>query len=84
MTPNQLKNILAFCVLISGESPQVLHYHPEYLLEKYFRYVGALPPDDDRWNWGHHPTLRSLLDAYFVKWNIDDPEMVALLCREPV
>lgn len=84
MTPNQFKNILCFLAILTGETPVALtDYAPEYVLEKYFRYISALPPDDDRWQWGLHPTLRRVLDGYLIKWSVDEPGMMDVLLRQP-
>jgi hypothetical protein len=80
MTPNQFRNLLAFTALVTGEEPAVLNYAPDYIIEKYMRYMGAPPPDDNRWNWGHHPILRNHIDAYCQKWGIDtEAEVVKTL-----
>ena len=74
VTPNQFKNLLAFAVLISDESPGVLNVAPRYILEKWWRYIGTEHvgslPDTDRWQTGMHPTLRVLFDAYCAKWRV--------------
>lgn len=82
MTPDQFKNVIAFCALMSGESCEVLHQSPEYIIEKYYRYIGVDPSDDERWNLGHHPGLRRFVRAYFTFWALDEDGMMALLTRE--
>lgn len=50
MTSDQFKNLLVFLVLIGGEgSPDLLDMHPEYILEKYYRYVNAPLPTGEGW-----------------------------------
>lgn len=83
MTPNQFKNILVFSILVGSEDPSGLHHSPEYILEKYFRYIDAAPRDDERWRTGPHPAIAQYIHAYFTLWRLDEPGMMSLLCREP-
>lgn len=76
MTADQFKNLLVFLVVMTGEdAPRcLLDKHPQYVLEKYFRYINAPLPTGDGWGWGLHPTLRTVFDAYVERWNVDGLE----------
>lgn len=75
MTSDQFKNLLVFLVLIGGEgSPDLLDMHPEYILEKYYRYVNAPLPTGEGWRWGLHPGLRQVFDEYCLRWKVDELE----------
>ena len=73
LTDNQFKNILAFVMLVSDESPGVLNLAPGYIEEKYWRQFDTPPPDDHFWQTGLHPMLRRLFDDYCRHWRIFTP-----------
>jgi|FreactTroBogLake_1042271.scaffolds.fasta_scaffold37711_1 hypothetical protein len=63
----KLKNILAFISIIFGEDPycygKIFELHPDYLIEKYDRYILSNHPEGD---WGIHPILQnSVIKPYF-------------------
>lgn len=70
----KIKNVLAFLAIIFGEtsvwSVDIMNIPPDYLLEKFNRYVHSL---HDEWQSGLHPTLRrDTFDHYIEKWKMDD------------
>lgn len=73
MTCNAFKNLLCFLVVLTGEdSPRaLLDKSPDYILEKYQRYIGAPVQIGEDWRWGLHPRLREVFDAYVMTWNVD-------------
>lgn len=68
----KLKNIFAFLSILFGEDANcveaIMNMSPEYMLEKYERYVEATR---NEWEWGLHPSLRIMIfNPYFERWNI--------------
>ena len=79
LTYGQFRNLLAFVALMNGESSHWLKVSPDYLIEKYQRYLGAggvyrEPPDTDAWQSGLHPALRALTNRYCEQWGITMPD----------
>lgn len=75
---DQFLNILAFQVLMAGEdAPAFLaNKAPEYMIEKWERYIKVLPPDGPAWEWGLHPILRcGAFDPYVERWKADLDEL---------
>jgi hypothetical protein len=73
VTADSFKNLLVFLMLMAGEDAPayLLDKHPEYVLEKWYRYVNAPLPTGDGWRWGLHPILRTVFDKYVEKWKVD-------------
>lgn len=67
---NALKHVLAFLCVISGETwPELMDLHPDYIKEKFIRYIQE--PAQNGWEWGLHPSLRRyVFDKYCEKWRI--------------
>lgn len=68
-----LKNILAFLCIIFGEdfiiSSELMNKHPDYLIEKFERYILADRPESD---FGMHPNLRcAVFNRYLEKWSVE-------------
>ena len=81
MTYNQFRNLLAFVALVgsSTEGRSWMGVSPDYMTEKFNRYVGVGYPkdvigNDDAWQTGLHPALKMLTDKYCEIWGILDPE----------
>jgi len=73
---NEFKRMLAFLFIIcqiheeNGEFPA-----PEYILEKYVRYI-KFPGVPDEYLWGLHKNLRTKFEAYCEKYELGvDNEM---------
>lgn len=70
---DKIKNILTFLCIIFGESFEFLNWlhdniSPEYLIEKYERYIESEIPE---YEWGMHPNLKTyIFDEYCAKWNL--------------
>lgn len=67
---DKLKNIFAFLSILFGEdiylSNRLMQMSPEYLIEKWERYVESERIEHP---WGMHPSLRTgFFDAYFERW----------------
>jgi len=61
---NKIFNMVAFFLIMeNGEG--IIDKSPDYILEKWNRYVGR---EDDSFMWGLHPTLVAVLEAYKMKW----------------
>jgi len=67
MTLHKFLNILAFCVLMGNE--KVLTKSPDYILEKFNRYIGNAK-EQDEFMWGLDDHNRKIMDKYFVKWQV--------------
>ncbi len=76
----KIRNVLCFLAILSGEErsvfyDKVMEMQPDYILEKFERYILSLQNESD---WGLHPMLRrSTLNRYCDKWNIprsSDPD----------
>ena len=68
---NEIKNIVAFLMIVFGESDvmgELIKTSPNYLLEKWKRYIGS---DHDNYIWGLHPCLRTQLDLYIKRWSLE-------------
>ena len=54
MTRDQFLNIVAFLTLMSNEfAPEFfIDKSPEYIIEKWARYIGGPPPAGPCWEWG--------------------------------
>lgn len=61
---NKFKNVLAFCILMGNE--KILTKSPDYIMEKFDRYIGTGRPD--QWNWGLDADNHRLLDIYVATW----------------
>jgi hypothetical protein len=71
---DQVENIVCFLLIVLGEEAGIIlsnEMHPDYLLEKFYRYVLSDQPEHE---WGIRPGLRGLLDLYVDKWEeaLDD------------
>lgn len=69
----KVKNILAFISILFGEEydlvPAIMKMSPDYLIEKFERYVLSDRPQSD---WGLHPSLRrNFFNRYLEKYKID-------------
>lgn len=61
------KNILAFTILMGGE--RILTKSPDYLLEKFGRYIGSMSPSvGEAWQGGLDSDNRHFFDTYMQKW----------------
>ena len=61
-------NILAFCILMeSGRG--ILDKSPNYLMEKYIRYV--MDKNPEAWRWGLDVFNVQKFKNYIKKWNIE-------------
>jgi len=71
----KVKNIISFFAIIFGEdvdfsdfSSRIMSFSPDYLIEKYERYVLSLHDESE---WGLHPLLKArITDKYFEKWGL--------------
>ena len=68
----KIKNILAFLSIIFNDNEdclkEVMKIRPEYLIEKFERYVLSNRSESD---WGLHPYLRRIFfDRYCEKYNL--------------
>jgi len=73
MTADQFKNLLTFLMIMTNEDAVcLLDKSPDYILEKWYRYVNAPLPTGEGWNWGMHPTLRAVFLRYCEKWHVDE------------
>lgn len=68
----KVKNIFCFLAIVFGEdlnlSEKIMKMTPEYLIEKFERYILSPIPESD---WGLHPTLRSgVFDIYCKKYKL--------------
>jgi hypothetical protein len=68
----QIANIIAFLTILFGENTEVwsevLKLHPDYLIEKYVRYIISLRIE---YPWGMHPTLRNnRFHDYVDEWEL--------------
>jgi len=68
----KVKNIFAFLSILFGEKyellSEIMDFRPEYLIEKFERYVLSTRPESD---WGLHPSLRrTVFDKYCEKYNL--------------
>jgi hypothetical protein len=73
VTKNQFDNILAF-VAIMGHSKYVLELSPDYIIDKYERYIGdpKLVTDSVDSLSGLHPVLREeIIEQYYRIWGGD-------------
>lgn len=61
---NKFKCILAFCILMGNE--KVLDKSPDYILEKFDRYVESGAPD--AYNWGLDGKNTQTFNAYLAQW----------------
>jgi hypothetical protein len=71
ITLNQFNNILAFLAIIVPNE-QILTCSPDYIIEKFERYIGDVKMIHDSGNHkvGMHPNLRKqIIDAYHARWN---------------
>jgi hypothetical protein len=74
MTKNEkLKNVLAFCSILFGESDiwwdHIMEFNPDYLIEKFERYIEHNNPSSP---WGLHPSLRrKVFNKYLDKYGIE-------------
>jgi len=68
MTETQFKNLLAFCVLMAGDS--IFSKSPKYIIEKASRYLDLKSIKfENEFDWGLHPTLkRECFETYCVEW----------------
>jgi iron-sulfur cluster repair protein YtfE (RIC family) len=70
VTLNQFNNILAFIALM-GTNKYVLELNPDYIIDKYERYIGdpSKVSDDIEHFSGLHPVLREqIIDSYHQIW----------------
>lgn len=71
LTYNQFCNLLAFNVILSN-SKYILELDPDYLIEKYERYIGDPEQivDKDEWKYGgiHEVLRKEIIEPYFEKW----------------
>lgn len=69
---DKLKNILSFLCILFGESEfmnAIMNMSPEYILEKYERYVKS---DRREWPWGMHPSFKNdVFVKYLVKHKME-------------
>ena len=68
----KVKNIMAFLSIIFGEdydfANALFKMHPDYLIEKFDRYVLSDRPESD---WGLHPSLRiEFFNEYCDKYKL--------------
>jgi hypothetical protein len=68
----KVKNILCFLAIFFGETEiwenVIMNVHPDYLIEKFERYIMSLESKDER---GLHPSLRqNVFDRYCDKYKI--------------
>lgn len=68
----KVKNIFCFLAILFGDdlnlSEKIMRMTPEYLIEKFERYVLWPMPASD---WGLHPSLRSgIFDKYCKKYKL--------------
>lgn len=68
----KVKNIFEFLSIIFGEKHkcliEIMNMRPEYLIEKFERYVLSTRPESD---WGLHPELRKhVFDKYCQKYDL--------------
>lgn len=61
----EFKNILAFCVLMGGR--EVIEKSPDYIVEKYNRYVGSNIPNEN-YPWGLDSNNTRIFEEYLDKW----------------
>lgn len=68
MTINQFKNLLAFCILMGGG--RVITKSPDYILEKYGRYVGHGDEigKDGFYRWGLDHVNQGTFLGYLDLW----------------
>jgi hypothetical protein len=59
-----LKNIVAFCVLMGNE--KILTKSPAYIMEKFKRYCNSDNPDE--WKWGLDNYNTDTLNDWIKKW----------------
>jgi hypothetical protein len=78
VTRDQFLNILAFLTLMNNEfAPQFfVDKAPEYIIEKWTRYIGGPPPVGPCWEWGLHSTLRDrVFDPYVERYAAEMDEL---------
>lgn len=73
----KVKNIISFFMIVLSDQPNIdvaivlnaiINIHPDYLIEKFERYVLAMRPESD---WGIHPSLRrKILNPYCKKYGL--------------
>lgn len=73
---DKLKNILSFLCILFHEKHDVMEtvfdLSPEYIMEKYERYVKA---DRREWTWGMHPSIkRGLFVTWLKKYGVEFSE----------
>lgn len=68
MNDNRFKNVLAFCILMGGGA--VLSKSPDYIMEKFHRYVGpdVDPRKDNSYLWGLDENNTLLFNLYLDAW----------------
>jgi hypothetical protein len=80
MTRNQFLNILTFLMILGNEDVAfVAKLAPEYIVEKYFRYITVAPRDDDSYRWGMHPSLEQIFHSYQEAWSDQLDDMFGLV-----
>ena len=66
-----LKNIVAFCVLMEN-GDGIVDKAPSYILEKFNRYIGG--ENEDEWKWGLDTKNQLKLDLWAVRWRQNEEE----------
>lgn len=64
----RFRNILAFCILMNGHT--TLDHSPDYILEKFVRYVGSIEAvkENDEWEYGLDGTNKTIYQQYVDRW----------------
>jgi len=62
---NKFKNIIAFCVLMENNNG-ILDKSPDYVLEKFKRYIEN--SEEDKYKWGLDNNNRLKVTNYINKW----------------
>ncbi len=65
MENNNLKNLVAFCILMENGSG-IVDKSPDYILEKFRRYVQN--PRDDEHKWGLDQPNNLKLELWAIRW----------------
>lgn len=63
---DRFRNILAFVILMAGD--RVMTVSPDYLMEKYDRYVGSEADQDDDWKFGLDENNTRIMAKYLKTW----------------
>jgi len=62
---NKIKNIIAFCILMENNDG-ILGKSPDYVLEKFKRYIEG--NEEDGYEWGLDMNNKLKLTEYINKW----------------